>query len=150
MTEIKKAGGKEFVFVLIWAVAICTVTAYMKFCMQSYKLVADITAIVLFAILAYFTLVRYSAVYTYYADKSVIRVNRAIGKHRNKEAEFEIKDIKNISRQKPDVRAQYFCISVFSRRQRVYITSRSDKNKAVAIDASPEFYKRARKYAGLD
>ena len=149
ISETKKAGLKQFVFVLIWAIIIGTVISYIRFILPVYKVAADIATIAGYAVLGFFTLTRYSAVYTYYADKNILRINRTIGK-RNKEAEFSMKEIKTVSKTPPGCKCAHFGIKVLDRRGRVYITGGKNGSKSVSADMSPEFYKKLRRLAGID
>lgn len=100
MEETRTAGGKEFVFSVIWAIILLVIGKYIIFILPQYKVIGAIITILMFCVLAFFVLTRYSAVYTYLVKDDIVRINRKIG-HRNKEIEFYMSDVKSVTKQKP-------------------------------------------------
>lgn len=100
MEETRTGGGKEFVYSVIWAIAMLVVGKGIINALPSYKIIGTIITILMFCVLGFFVLTRYSAVYTYSLKNDRLRVNRKIG-HRNKEVDFAVSEVKSVTRQRP-------------------------------------------------
>jgi len=100
MKEVHAAGTREFIYSMIWAVVILFFGRGLINSLPQYKIIGTIVTLVLFCVLAFFVLTRYSARFTYEDTGESLRVNRMIGK-RNKEIEFLYRDIISISRTRP-------------------------------------------------
>ena len=100
MKEVRTGGSKEFLFSVIWMMLLLFAGRCLIAIMPSYKLFGTIISIIMFAVLGFFVLTRYVAVFTYTLHGYSLRINRTIG-NRNKEIEIRISSVKNISRSKP-------------------------------------------------
>lgn len=100
MEETRTGGGKEFVYSVIWAIAMLIVGKGIINALPSYKIIGTIITILMFCVLGFFVLTRYSAVYTYSLKNDRLRVNRKVG-HRNKEVDFAVSEVKSVARQRP-------------------------------------------------
>lgn len=92
MKEEITAGGKEFVFAMIWAAFMYFFCWIIMSLFSSYAFAGGIIAVVIFAVYGFFILTHYTARFTYSLKGSVLRINRMIGK-RNKEIEINCADI---------------------------------------------------------
>lgn len=95
MEEKRSAGGREFFIAIAWSVFLFTVSQYIGSAMETYHIVANLIAIVMFCVLGFFVLTRYCATFTYTVKDGRVRINRLIG-HRNKEVDFAVSNIKSI------------------------------------------------------
>ncbi|MBQ8301804.1 MAG: hypothetical protein IJX57_07590 [Clostridia bacterium] len=100
MEETRTGGGKEFMFSVVWAIIMLLVGKGIINALPTYKIIGMIITILMFCVLGYFVLTRYSAIYTYTLKNDRLRVNRKIG-HRNKEVDFAVSEIKSVTRQRP-------------------------------------------------
>ena len=87
MKEEITAGGKEFVFAMIWAAILYFVCWIVMSLFYSYAFVGGIIAVIIFAVYGFLVLTHYTARFSYSLNDGILRVNRTIGK-RNKEAEI--------------------------------------------------------------
>lgn len=88
MKEEITAGGKEFVFAMIWAAILYFVCWIVMSLFYSYAFVGGIIAVIIFAVYGFLILTHYTARFSYSLNDGILRVNRTIGK-RNKEAEIK-------------------------------------------------------------
>jgi hypothetical protein len=150
MKEVRAAGGKEFVFSMLWAMFLLFVSRGIVNSLPDYKMIGAIAGILMYCVLGYFVLTRYSSRFTYENTGTSLRINRMIGK-RNKEIEFKLSDIKNISRVKPKKLPKqvfYMRVSVFSDKRSYYITFTRDGEEYMAVvEATEEFMKKLEKAA---
>ncbi len=100
MEETRTGGGKEFIFSVIWAIILLCAGKLIINAMPNYKIIGMIITLLMFCVLGFFVLTRYSAVFTYSLKNDRLRVNRQIG-HRNKEVDFAVSEVKSVSRTKP-------------------------------------------------
>lgn len=130
MEETRTGGGKEFVFSIIWAVILLFLGKFIIAALPNYKIIGTIITILMFCVLGFFVLTRYSAIFTYSIKDDRMRVNRKIG-HRNKEVDFAMSDVKSITKHKPNKTpksVQNMRTTVFSQRDIWYVVY--EKNKA--------------------
>ena len=122
MREESKAGLKEFILVMLWAVLLTLIGDWLRYVMPSYKVLGTVVEILLFCVLAFVVLTRYSAVYTYTADKDIFRANRRIGK-RNKEIEIKRGQLKGMVFQRPKngIKTVNMCRYVFPHKDVKYL-----------------------------
>lgn len=150
MKEVRAAGGKEFVFSMLWAMFLLFVSRGIVNSLPDYKMIGAIAGILMYCVLGYFVLTRYSSRFTYENTGTSLRINRMIGK-RNKEIEFKLSDIENISRVKPQKLPKqvfYMRVSVFSDKRSYYITFTRDGEEYMAVvEATEEFMKKLEKAA---
>ena len=92
MSEEVTAGGREFVFALLWAAALYFVCYAVMALFNSYAFIGGIISVIIFAVYGFFVLTRYTARFTYTLKDGRLRINRMIGK-RNKEIEISCGDI---------------------------------------------------------
>lgn len=147
MSEEKTAGGKQFVFVLIWSAALYLICGMMMSLFGSYAFIGGIISVIVFCIFGFFVLTHYTARFTYSLKNGSLRINRMIGK-RNKEVEFPVSDIvRSVYGVKPgDFTKQpvNMRISVFSSKNSLYIEYK-DKNNGISgviIEPSQKLRKR--------
>ena len=128
MEEKRTGGGKEFIFSVLWAAWLLIIGRFVIIALPRYKVLGAIFTLLLFCVLGYFVLTRYSAVYTYSLKNNRFRVNRRIG-HRNKEYEVPLSGVKSVSQKRPkkSPQAQNMRTSVFSKKDVWYILYRKDK-----------------------
>ncbi len=123
MEETRAAGGKEFVFSIIWTIALLFIGKYIIFALPQYKVIGAIITILMFCVLGFFVLTRYAAVYTYTLKNDRFRANRKIGR-RNKETDFALSSVMMVTKRKPDKKVKYtqtMRASVFSAKNIWYI-----------------------------
>lgn len=95
MKEEITAGGKEFVFAMLWAAFLYLVCYVITAVFHSYAFVGGIISVIIFVVFGYFILTRYTARFTYSLKGGKLRINRMIGK-RNKETELNCADIEGL------------------------------------------------------
>ena len=148
MKEVREAGGKEFVFSMLWAMFLLFVSRGIVNSLPDYKVIGAGAGILMYCVLGFFVLTRYSSRFTYENTGSSLRINRTIGK-RNKEIEFKFGDVKSISRSKPKKLPKqvfYMRVSVFSDKKSYYITfTREGQEYMTVIEASEDFMKKLEK-----
>lgn len=134
MEETRTGGVKEFVFSVIWAIVILFFGRFIIALLPDYKVIGTIVTLILFCVLGFFVLTRYSAVYTYSLKGNRFRANRKIG-HRNKELEFSLSEVKSVTKTKPRKapRAQNMRATVFSRKNIWYIVYKKNKQENLAV-----------------
>lgn len=145
--EESKAGIKEFVFVLIWAGVLTLAGDWLRYIMPSYKVFGTVTEIVMFCVLAFFVLTRYSAVYTYMSDKNIFRANRKIGK-RNKETEIKGGQLSGVQYKRPSggIKVYNMCRYVFPNRNVRYLVYETSEGVcAVRVGISDKMSKEVMK-----
>lgn len=123
MEETRTGGNKEFIFSVIWAIVMLLVGKGIINSLPSYKIIGIIITILMFCVLGFFVLTRYSAIYTYSLKNDRLRVNRKIG-HRNKEVDFAVSDVKSVTRQRPNnapKNVQTMKTTVFSQKDVWYV-----------------------------
>lgn len=96
MTEEVTAGGKEFVFAMLWAAMLYFICGIIMTLFKSYFFAGGVISVLIFCVFGFFVMTRYSARFTYTVKSGRLRVNRMIGK-RNKELELSCKKIMNMS-----------------------------------------------------
>ena len=101
MEETRTGGGKEFVFSMIWAVVLLFIGKILIEALPNYKIIGTVITILMFCVLGFFVLTRYSAIFTYSLKNDRLRVNRKIG-HRNKEVDFAMSSVKSVTKHRPD------------------------------------------------
>lgn len=128
MEETRAAGGKEFVFSVLWTILLLLIGKYIIFALPQYKVIGTIITILMFCVLGFFVLTRYAAVYTYTLKNDRFRANRKIG-HRNKETDFALSGVRVVTKRRPDKKVKHIQTmrtSVFSSKNIWYIVY--DKN----------------------
>lgn len=147
MSEEKTAGGKQFVFVLLWSAMLYLVCGMIMSLFGSYAFIGGILALIVFCIFGFFVLTHYTARFTYTLKNGSLRINRMIGK-RNKEVEFPISSIvRCVYGVKPNdfvKQSVSMRISVFSGKDSLYIEYTNKKNElsGVVIEPSQKLRKR--------
>ena len=134
MEEKRTGGKKEFLYSVLWAVAILFVGRFIIFALPRYKVIGTIITLLMFCVLGFFALTRYSAVYTYSLKNTRFRANRRIG-HRNKEFEVALSSVKSVTRKRPknSPRAQNMRTTVFSKKDLWYILYRKNKEDMLLV-----------------
>lgn len=149
MEEIKTGGGKEFVYSVIWAVILLFIGDIIVTALPQYKIIGIIITILMFSVLAFFALTRYSAVYTYTLKDNRFAAVRKIG-YRLKEVRFYTSDVVSVTRKKPARRFQTVYrmhTSVFSKKNVWYIVYRTGKAENMLVCAVSEKMARALRQA---
>lgn len=147
MSEEKTAGGKQFVFVLLWSAMLYLVCGMIMSLFGSYAFIGGILALIVFCIFGFFVLTHYTARFTYTLKNGSLRINRMIGK-RNKEVEFPVSSIvRCVYGVKPNdfvKQSVSMRISVFSGKDSLYIEYTNKKNElsGVVIEPSQKLRKR--------
>lgn len=140
MSEEITAGGKEFVFAMIWAAGLYMVCGIIMSLFGSYAFIGAIISIIIFCIFGFYVLTRYSARFTYTLKGNNLRVNRMIGK-RNKEFEMKCSDIEGAYYgYKPmgfPRRAANMRKSIFSKKHSLYIEYRNKEGELCGIVIEP-------------
>jgi hypothetical protein len=85
---------------VIWLIILLLIGRIFTNALTGYKVIGIAVTIIMFCVLGFFALTRYSSVFTYSLKNDRLRVNRKIG-HRNKEVEMPLSAVRVISRQKP-------------------------------------------------
>ena len=134
MEEKRTGGKKEFLYSVLWAVALLVVGRFIIFALPRYKVIGTIITLLMFCALGFFVLTRYSAVYTYSLKNTRFRANRQIG-HRNKEYEVALSGVKSVTRKRPknSPRAQNMRTTVFSKKDLWYILYRKNKRDMLIV-----------------
>lgn len=135
MEEKRTGGGKEFVFSVIWAVILLCIGRVITNLLEKYKIIGVIITIIMFCVLGFFVLTRYSAVYTFTFKDDRLRVNRSIG-HRNKEVDFAVSEIESVTRSKPENAPKTTVVmraSVFSAKNLWYIIYEKNRIRTLLI-----------------
>ncbi len=134
MEEKRTGGKKEFLYSVLWAVALLVVGRFIIFALPRYKVIGTIITLLMFCALGFFVLTRYSAVYTYSLKNTRFRANRQIG-HRNKEYEVALSGVKSVTRKRPknSPRAQNMRTTVFSKKDLWYILYRKNKRDMLLV-----------------
>ena len=134
MEEKRTGGKKEFLYSVLWAVALLVVGRFIIFALPRYKVIGTIITLLMFCVLGFFVLTRYSAVYTYSLKNTRFRANRQIG-HRNKEYEVALSGVKSVTRKRPknSPRAQNMRTTVFSKKNLWYIVYRKNKQDMLLV-----------------
>lgn len=147
MKEEHTAGGKQFLFVLLWAAILYLTCGVVMSAFGDFAFIGGIIAVIVFCIFGFFVLTHYTSKFTYSLKNERIRINRAIGK-RNKEIEFAISDILRTSYAiKPSGfggKYQNMRVSIFSSKTSMYIEykDKSGNSAGVVIEPSEKFRKR--------
>lgn len=155
MKEELTAGGKEFIFVLLWAALFYIICGCMMSLFGDYAFIGGIISVIVFAVFGYFVLVHYTARFTYQLKDGRLRVNRMIGK-RNREADFACSDINGIYYGfKPSSfpkRYTNMTKSIVSKKKVLYIeyTNKSKKICGVAIEPSEKLRKKIEREKNRD
>lgn len=150
MKEEYSSGGKQFMFVLLWSAVLYIACAAMMSAFGNYAFIGGIISVLVFCVFGFFVLTHYTARFTYSLKNGSLRINRMIGK-RNKEVEFSCRDITRTTfGEKPDDFAkpiQNMRISVFSRKQSMYIEykTKDGKSASVVIEPSEKLKRRIEK-----
>ncbi|MCI8404183.1 MAG: hypothetical protein HFE49_04700 [Clostridia bacterium] len=135
MEEKRTGGGKEFVFSVIWAVILLCIGRVITNLLENYKIIGVIITIIMFCVLGFFVLTRYSAVYTFTFKDDRLRVNRSIG-HRNKEVDFAVSEIESVTRSKPENAPKTTVVmraSVFTAKNLWYIIYEKNRIRTLLI-----------------
>ncbi len=96
MSEEVTAGGREFVFAMIWAALLYAVCGVIMSVFSRYFVIGAIISLLIFCVFGFFVLTRYTARFTYTLKDGRLRINRMIGK-RNKEIEIPCSAITDTS-----------------------------------------------------
>lgn len=139
MIQIKKAGLKQFLWVILSIILIVTLFDLIRYIIPSYKVIIDILSLIGIIIFGYEVLIHYSAVFTYTVDENRMKINRCIGK-RNKEVEFSVSSVKYVSSKKPDIKNIYnFNPNIFTGKNSKYIVYDSKRiTEAILIEADSQ------------
>ena len=134
MEEKRTGGKKEFLYSVLWAIALLLAGRFIIFALPDYKVIGAAVTLLLFCVLGFFVLTRYSAVYTYSLKNTRFRANRMIG-HRNKEYEVSLSSVKSVTRKRPHgaPRAQNMRTTVFSKKDLWYIVYRKNKKDMLLV-----------------
>ena len=134
MEETRTGGKKEFLYSFVWVLLLLLAGRFAIFALPSYKMIGAAATLVMFCVLGFFVLTRYSAVYTYSLKNNHFRANRKIG-HRNKEVEFSVSGVKSVTRKRPrsSPRAQNMRTTVFSRKNLWYIVFKKNKTEQMLV-----------------
>ena len=134
MEEKRTGGKKEFLYSVLWAIALLIAGRFIIFAIPDYKVIGAVITLLFFCVLGFFVLTRYSAIYTYTLKNTLFRANRKIG-HRNKEFEVSLSGIKSITRKRPkkSPRAQNMRTTVFSKKDLWYIVYRKNKKDMLLV-----------------
>ncbi len=134
MEETRTGGKKEFLFSVLWAVLLLFIGRFLIFAIPEYKVIGAVITLLLFCVLGFFVMTRYSAVYTYSLKNNRFRANRKIGR-RNKEYEVSLSGVKSITRKRPphSPRAQNMRTTVFSKKNVRYILYRKNKRDMLLV-----------------
>lgn len=95
MKEELTAGGREFMYALLWAAGLYFICGVIMSMFGSYAFVGGIISVIVFCVYGFFILTHYTARFTYAIKNKHIRINRMIGK-RNKEVELSCADIEGL------------------------------------------------------
>ena len=134
MEEKRTGGKKEFLYSVLWAIALLIVGRFIIFAIPDYKVIGAVITLLFFCMLGFFVLTRYSAIYTYSLKNTRFRANRKIG-HRNKEYEVSLSGVKSITRKRPPKSplAQNMRTTVFSKKDLWYIVYRKNKKDMLLV-----------------
>lgn len=134
MEETRTGGKKEFLFSCLWAVLLLFIGRFLIFALPEVKVIGAVVTLLMFCVLGFFVLTRYSAVYTYSLKNNRFRVNRKIG-HRNKEYEVSLSGVKSVTKKRPphSPRAQNMRATVFSEKNVRYILYRQNKRDMLLV-----------------
>ena len=135
MIQEKKAGLKQFLWVIVSIILIITIFDLIRYIIPSYKVVVDILSFISIIIFGYEVLIHYSAVFTYTVDENRMKINRCIGK-RNKEVEFSVSSVKYVTSKKPETKYIYnFNPNILTGKNSKYIVYDSKRiTEAVLIE----------------
>lgn len=95
MKEELTAGGREFLYALLWAAGLYFICGVMMSLFGSYAFIGGIISVIVFCIYGFFILTHYTSRFTYSIKNKRLRINRMIGK-RNKEVELNCTDIEGL------------------------------------------------------
>lgn len=148
MKEENSAGGKEFVFSLLWALLLLFLGRGLINSLPSYKIIGTLITLLAFCALGFFVLTRYSSRFTYENTGYSLRLNRTIGK-RNREVEIGFNEITEISASRPKRLPKtmfYMKTKVFSDKGSYYVLySHNGADGGAAFEPSEEFMKKLEK-----
>ncbi len=153
MNEELTAGGKEFVYVIIWAAIlyfVCGIITSAFSAYGRYPFIGGIISVLIFAAFGFFVLTRYTSRFTYQLADGRLRVNRTIGK-RNKEIEFACGNITNMvyGVRPPDFPKRPYNMrrSIISRKHLLYIeyTDKDGILRGIVIEPSEKLRKKIEK-----
>ena len=153
MKEEYSAGGKQFLFVLLWSAFLyvaCGVIMAAFSTFVGYAFAGGVVSVLIFCVFGFFVLTHYTARFTYSLKGGRLRINRMIGK-RNKETEFACSDITRTAfGAKPSDFAkpiQSMRISVMSAKKSMYIEYRTSAGTlaSIVIEPSEKFRRRIEK-----
>lgn len=141
MEEQRKAGGKEFIFTLIWAVIVYLTGQALTSKMQNYRVIGGIIMLLAYCVIVFFVLTRYSSTFTYSVKNNRVKINRLIGK-RNKEVDFDISNIVKIASANEKISAKNIykmTPKIFSKKDLMRIVyNKSGFDEAVVFEPSKE------------
>lgn len=153
MKEVHVSGNKEFIYTLIWSFGILCFGRALINSLPAFKIFGTIAVILMFCVLGFFVLTRFSARYTYENTGYSLRVNRTIGK-RNKEVEMNFSDIVSISSTKPaNMPKPIYTMrsSVFSDKKSTFIIwGYTGALKTLVFEPSDKFMKELKKSIKAD
>lgn len=140
MKEVRTGGRKEYWYSVIWTVLILFAGKLLIYLMPSYKLFGAIATVAMFAVLGFYVLTRYAAIFTYKLTGYNLYIERRIG-GRKKEIELKISEMEAISDAKKGKfkrrNIYVMCASVFSvGKKRCYIRFGGDR--LLIFEPSPE------------
>ncbi|MGM9937933.1 MAG: hypothetical protein ACI38A_11365 [Candidatus Ornithomonoglobus sp.] len=153
MKEELTAGGKEFIYVIIWAAVLyftCGIITSSFDSYGEYPFIGGIISVLIFAVFGFFVLTRYTSRFTYQVADGKLRINRTIGK-RNKEIELACTDITNMAYgAKPSDFPKHpynMRKSIINKRHLLYIeyTDKEGRLSGVVIEPSEKLRKKIEK-----
>lgn len=110
MTEQRKGGFKEFVFLILWLIALAAAYDFTDTFIRTFRntgakpgqnLFLTVAVIICGCILIYLALKHYAAGFTYELTEKSIKISRKIG-HRVKSEEIKNKQIRAFSKTRPN------------------------------------------------
>ena len=107
MKETHSAGLKEFFLSVIWMIIILLLGETTSYALPVYKVISGLSTMIFTGIFVFFVLTRYSAVFTYTLNSGSVKVNRQIGKRRNKEIEIKLNSVCEITTTDPKIKPTY-------------------------------------------
>lgn len=147
MKEELTAGGKEFMYALLWAAGLYFICGIMMSLFGSYAFIGGIISVIVFCVYGFFILTHYTSRFTYSVKNKRLRINRMIGK-RNKEVELSCTDIEGLYYgYKPagfPKRCQSMRKSIITKKYSLYIAYRNKEGglSGVVIEPSEKLRKK--------
>lgn len=147
MQETHSAGIKEFFLSVIWMIIIFLLGESTSYALPVYKVISGLLTMIFTVIFVFFVLTRYSAVFTYSLNSSSIRVNRKIGRRRNKEIEIKLNYVCEITKTDPKIKPTYRMKQYILRNKRDWyvVFINDDKRCCLLFTPSDEMLKKLKK-----